>query len=263
MTSTTIETPPKKKKLEIATWIAIVSVVIALASAVVAILAAIFSHQQANAANQQNTINEQQQLLTLTTTIAQQLDQAQPSTSNGQIAWTETLTLNGEAAQVVITKLGGDGVTGVEYDEVARALGTGVDPAKAIAYYQDAVNAPPHDPGTRAEALRGEAALYYQLGQPGAGHYDYMQAVEVYSGNLEMQPFIKGNNIAQSYLVDAQNELNINSCTIASTDITAAKKALSGAGGQNATNGLLLASDIAAYNKQCVSSSTASPASTH
>ena len=131
--STTIETPPKKKKFEIATWIAIVSVVIALASAVVAILAAIFSHQQANAANQQNTINEQQQLLTLTTTIAQQLDQAQPSTSNGQIAWTETLTLNGEAAQVVITKLGGDGVTGVEYDEVARALGTGVDPAKAIA----------------------------------------------------------------------------------------------------------------------------------
>lgn len=238
----TTETPPKKKKRHIATWIA-------LASAGTAIASAIIASQQTNATNQQNTVAEQQQLVGLTTTIVQQLDQAQPSTSGDS----DRLTLEGESAAVVISELHGDGVTDFEYDTVARALDSGAgDTTQAIAYYQDAVDALPHNVGTQASALRGEAVLFYELGQRDKGHEYFMQAVKVYSGHPEMLQYVKDNNIAQSYLADAEYQLNISGCRIASTDINEAEKFLSQAGGPpNATNAPLLTNDQAAYSKGC------------
>lgn len=246
-TNTTTETPPKKKP-KTANWIALASVAIALASAVAATIAAISAHNQVNAANQQNIVAEQQQLVAQTTTIVQDLNQ---STSNGQIMTSE-LTLEGQSAEMVITELHGIGVTGVEYYDVAQALAIGEGyTTDAIPYYHKAVNTPPYDAGTQAEALRGEAILYYNLGEPDTGHEYFMRAVNVYNGHVEMVQFAKDNNIAQSYLLDAQNQLNISGCAIASTDINEAEKFLHQAGGKNDTNAPLLTNDQTAYSKGC------------
>ena len=254
MTNPATEAPPKKKKHHhIATWIA-------LASAVAAVISVFFVYKQVNAANQGNTVAEQQQLVTLTTTIVQQLNQLSASTSSGQIALSDELTLEGQSAETVITELHGIGVTGAEYEEVATALTNGEGyTTEALPYYQKAVNTPPYDVGTQASALRGEAALYYELGQPDTGHEYFMQAVNVFNGNV-MAQYAKDNNIAQSYLADAEydlnfteNHLNFNGCSMAATDIKNAENFLSRAGpGPNATNPEFVTNDQSAYSKDCL-----------
>ncbi len=162
-TTETQQPAPKKKKRHIATWIA-------LASAVVAIIAAIISGEQVNVAEQQNMAAEQQQLVTITTSIAAQFagEQAAENQAAGNLTGTARsvansgadmgiaaqLTADAEAAAVLITNLPGNGVAGIEYIQVARALVAGGDTATAITYYEDAVNAPPHNVPTRADALR-------------------------------------------------------------------------------------------------------------
>jgi tetratricopeptide (TPR) repeat protein len=264
MANTTTQTNPKKKKKKphIATWIA-------SASAVVAIIAAIISYEQVNVASQQNIAAEQQQLVMLTTSIAQQFAQEQATLdqaagtltgaartaalSNAGMGITEQLEADGEAGAVLITNLNGNGVAGVEYATIGRALAAGEDTAQAISYYQDAVDAPPHTAGTRAEALRGEALLYYSLGRSVTGHADMMGAIKAYSGHPELTQFDIDTSIAQSYLLDAQNQLYINGCEIAAADMTAAEKALSPLGGAGETTTIteLYNSDISAYRKLC------------
>ncbi len=100
--------------------------------------------------------------------------------SNAVTGITAELTADAQAAAVLITNLHGDGVAGIEYIEVARALADGSDTAQAITYYNDAVSAPPHDVPTRSDALRNEAALLYALGQNAAGHQDMMLAARVF-----------------------------------------------------------------------------------
>jgi hypothetical protein len=53
--------------------------------------------------------------------------------------------------------------------------------------------------------------------------------------------------------LDAQNQLSINGCEIAATDIAAAEKALSPLGGAGETTTIteLYNSDISAYGKLC------------
>ncbi len=267
-TNPATETPPKKKKRHIALWISLASVVIALASAVTAVISLSVANKQLNTANQQKIAAEQQQLATLTTTIVQQLYQAQTSTSSGQIEMSDMLTLEGQSAEVVITELHGTGVTGAEYDDVAEALVKGEGyTSEAIPYYEKAVNAPPYDVGTQASALRGEAVLYYNLGQPDKGHNDFMQAVRVYNGHV-MALYVEDNNIAQSYLDDAQDQLSFNGfspafsgCGIAYTDMNEAEKFLTQAGpGPNATNPKLLTNDQTVYSKACSHGTSATPA---
>src|SRR3974390_3506577 len=103
------QAPHKKKKLHIATWLA-------LASAVTAVVAAGISARQVNVAAAQNTVAEQVQLVTLTTTIAQQLAQEQASgnqsaASQGLTTLLGPLEIQAEpnASPVVVAELTADG----------------------------------------------------------------------------------------------------------------------------------------------------------
>jgi hypothetical protein len=258
-------TSQKKRKYHAATWISLVA-------AVTAIAAAVISYLQVNVAKEQGIAADQQQLLTLTTTIGQQLAQGaaaetQPSTtpgatsnqakSNAQIVLTTELTSEGEAAAVLISKLHGNGVAGIEYIQAGEALAEGDNIGQALTYFQDAVNAPPHAAGTRADALRSEGVIYYALGRPIIGHNEMMLAVKVYADrSLELTKSSIANSIAQSYLADAAQQVNINSCKIAAADMKAAAKALSpaGASGTNATNTAFILADGLGYLKHCKTS---------
>jgi tetratricopeptide (TPR) repeat protein len=247
--------PHKKKKRHIATWLA-------LASAATAVVAAGISAQQVNVAAAQNTTAEQEQLVTLTTTIAQQLTQEQASgnqsaTNQGlttllgpleiqaesdasPVAVAE-LTADGQAAAVLISSLHGTGVAGIEYVEVANALAAGGDMAQAIIFYKDAVNAPPGDVVTRANALRNEAAIYYSLGQNATAHQDMMHAARLFTGHVVLAQSLIERSIAQAYLADTYYQILIKGCRVALADVQAAAKALGGLGLNSSNDASLMA----------------------
>jgi tetratricopeptide (TPR) repeat protein len=247
--------PHKKKKLNIATWLA-------LASAVTAIVAAGISAEQINVATAQNTAAEQEQLVTLTTTIAQQLAQEQASgnqsaTSQGLTTLlgplqiqaeskaspvvVAELTADGQAAAVLINSLHGTGVAGIEYVEVANALSAGGDMAQAITFYNDAVNAPPGDVVTRANALRNEAAIYYSLGQNATAHQDMMDAARLFTGHVVLAQSLIERSIAQAYLADTYYQILIKGCRVAIADVRAAAQALAGLGRNSPSDASLVA----------------------
>jgi tetratricopeptide (TPR) repeat protein len=245
-------------------WIALGSAAGAIAAAVVAIF-------QVHVASAQNAAAEQQELLTLTTSIAQQFAQQQATInaaagsltgtarttaiSNASVGIENQLLADGQAAQALITKLNGNGVVGVEYVQVAKALAAGDDTAQAIKYYNDALSAPPYSAVTRADSLRNEGNLYYSLGQPATGHQYMMRAVAVYNGHHELTPYNIDNSIAQSYLYDAQHQLSIKGCKIAAADLAGAEKALAQAGGHTTTNSMLIISDATEAHQYCLGGS--------
>lgn len=130
-------------------------------AAIAAVVAAVYTFWSAHVASEQNIAAEQQQLLTITTSIAGQIADQQSTltqaagaltgtarknaVNNASIGVNDQLTADGEAAQVLITKLGGNGVAGVEYVQAGKALVDGGDIPDAIDDFEDAVNAPPHD----------------------------------------------------------------------------------------------------------------------
>ena len=229
-------------------------------------------------AEQQNMAAEQQQLVTITTSIAAQLAGEQTAEnqaagnltgtarsiaiSNAGMGITAQLTADGEAAAVLINNLHGNGVAGIEYIQVARALADGDDTAGAITYYEDAVNAPPHNVPTRADALRNEAALLYSLGQSATAHQDMMRAVRIYSGPLELTKSDIDNAVAQAYLGDAGYQIEI-SCRVAAADMADAQHAVAplGTNGANAAIQALTGTDETVYQKRCPPVSNSQPSS--
>jgi tetratricopeptide (TPR) repeat protein len=248
----------KKKKRHVATWIA-------LASAATALVAAAISGLQVNLAGKQNTVAEQQQLVNLTSLIGQQFAQQGTSTTgtlkglagtqaaaNATQAEVAQLTVEGQAAAVLIRGLNGDGVAGIEYVDVARALYFSGDTTDAITYYSDAQNAPPYDATTHALALRYLGGVYYQLGQKAVAHRDYMRATKVFSRHsLQTRNYI-ANAIAQAYLADAGYQILIKGCHIAAADMVAAHRAM-GSYTEGAVDLSLQAVDTKAYPLQCAS----------
>jgi hypothetical protein len=252
----------KKKKLHFATWIA-------LASAAAAIVAAIISASSVNVAKAQNIAAEQQQLVTITVAIEQDFTGQQAAEeqaagdltgaarsaamANADLAIVAETEADAQAAAVLIGNLHGDGVAGIEYITVARALANYGDTALAIIYYKDAVNASLYDVPTRADALRFEGALYYSLGQDASGHRDMMSAAQAYGGHPELTKNLIDNSIAQAYLADANYQIYAMGCRTAATDIANAKRAVAPLG----TNGAQLdiqaleSEDAVAYSSKC------------
>jgi len=258
--------PVKKKKLHLATWIA-------LASALAAVIAAFISSSSVNVAKAQNTAAEQQQLVAITIAIEQAFsgeraaeDEAAGnqtgvarSTVVAQVdqAVVAETTADAQAAAVLINDLHGQGVAGIEYITVARALANYGDTALAITYYQDAVAASRHDVPTRANALRFEASLYYSLGQDAIGHQDMIAAARVYGGHPELTKSLIYNSIAQAYLGDAGYQILANGCQTAATDMANAKRAIAqfGTNGANLTDQALENEDATAFRSKCSSTS--------
>ena len=246
--------------------------VIALAAAIGALVAAGYAGWSVHVASQANIASEQQQLLTLSTNIAEQfanhqtmLNQAAAgltgsaraaALATADVGWAAQISAEGETAQVLITKLRGDGVAGVEYIQVGRALASAGDNADALAYFQAAVTAPPHAEVTITSAWRNAGNLEYILGHAAAGHKDLMSAVEVFSGHHPYtSKFDRANDVAQSYYYDAQRQLTtINGCAVASTDMTAGNHALAAAGGIGSAKSVVTSlydNDQSLYETHC------------
>ena len=258
---------PPKKKWHAATWIA-------LASAATAIIAAAISFNQVNVAGEQNTVTEQTQLVALTTTITSQLAQAQASgnqSGNQSAASNLTqvtgeanavqgvvaeLSAEGQAAAVLIKSLHGNGVAGIEYVQAARALQTGGEEAQAITFYKDAIAVSRADVGTRGDAWRFMASLYYSLGQNVTGHRDMMTAARIFMGRVELTHSLIEESIAQAYLGDAYYQLLNDSCHVAITDLEAALRAVDASGLKSSsadpTLFALADQDTAAAHTKCI-----------
>jgi tetratricopeptide (TPR) repeat protein len=219
----------KKKDKHTSTWVAVVS-------ALAAIAALVISGWQVHLASKQNTVAEQEQLLKLTTDIAEQLAQEQTTTNQVTAAngtalsdkLVSNLMVEGQAGTVLIDDLKDSGVAAFEYIEVARALFYGGNAARAITYYQAALEAPPRNAVTRASALRYLGILYYQVDQPRIGHQTLMRAAKVFSEErlVANRSYIV-NSIAQAYVVDAYHQLApYKGCSTARDDMRAARKAM-------------------------------------
>lgn len=250
---------PERRPIDWIAWI----------GAAAAIAAAAYAGWNAHVASQENIVAEQQQLLTLTVSIAQQFaDQQQTvsqaegqltgtarssAQSSAQVGITNQLGADGEAAAVLIGDLRGNGVAGVEYVQAAKALVVAGDISEALAFYQDALAAPPHAPDTLANALRGEGSVYYGLGRPTLGRQYMMRAVRVYAGHPELTASDIENSVAQSYLYDAEYQLGRKNCTIAENDLRAALPELTrlGASGEDAPVSELVGVDTPALKQIC------------
>lgn len=246
---------------------------IALVSAIAAVFAAGYTFLNAHVASEQNIAAEQQQLLTITTSIAAQIANQQSTITQAAGSLTgaartdaidtasvgigNQLTADGEAAQVLIAKLRGNGVAGVEYVQVGKALANyGGDTTDAIDDFEAAVNAPPHAPDTQANALRNEGTLRYTLGEYAAAHQDMMRSISMYAGNPQLTQEDIRNSIALSYLIDAEYQIPPppGGCHTAAVDLQDAKQELAplGSGGEDLENAELITSDMSAYRPKCI-----------
>ena len=205
----------EQKERHVSTWIAI-------ASALTAVVAALISGFQVNLAGREHADTERQQLVSLTTLIAQQLAQLTDSNETTMVA---KLTVEGQAGAVLIRDLHGDRVAGTEYTQIGRALEMSGYTADALTYYKDAVNVSRHEAATHAEALRYLGLAYYSLPRPELAHQAFMQAVKVYNGHLVEAPEVINNSIAQAYLLDAEGQLDY-SCRTAQTELKVAQNTI-------------------------------------
>lgn len=265
VSSDAVRTQRPKKDNRVSMWIALLSAAGAVAAAVVASV-------QVHVASQQNVLSVDQQLLQLTTSIAQQydektitVDQAAGALSGSartsalsaaDIAWTDQLLADGEAGAVLISYLNGRGtVAPIEYAEVANALAIGQDVPAAIEYYRDAVNASQGTPLAQADALRSEAILYYNLGEVATGHTFMMKAASVYKGNsLTKVEIIYG--VGLTLAADAWHEMQASNCKVGLAEWIAASKRLASVATGDSTSNAYLSTDNTSYEKYCVSGST-------
>jgi hypothetical protein len=235
----------------------------------VAIIAAYISGSSVKVAESQNVAADQQQLVSITIAIeqafsGQRLAEEQAGANltgtaksaaiaDADLAIVTETAADAEAAATIINHLHGNGVAGIEYVTVARALANYGNTPLAITYFNDAINASLNDVPVRADALRYEAGLYYSLGQSALGHQDLISAAQVYNGQLEINKGLKGNSIAQAYLVDAGYQITIGGCRVAASDLLDAEHSLTplGVGGANLTVQTLTSADVTAYHKRC------------
>lgn len=216
-----------------ATWVALVSALVATAALGLAAW-------QGHIHTREHIEAEQQQLVTLTTQIAEQFAQKtaatnkQISTPTGKVAQSNKvaeivakLTVEGQAGAVLIDELKGEKVAGMEYIEVAEALEEGGDYARALTYANTAFNAAPDDAETRATALRALAKIHYFLGRNATAHQDLMRAVKVYPKDVVEPRSYMANSIAQAYLTDAYYQvLYVRDCQSAKDDKSAAQNSI-------------------------------------
>jgi tetratricopeptide (TPR) repeat protein len=191
-------------------------------SAATAIAAAVLSGLQVNLASTEHAQAERQQLVRLTTLIAGQFATLTDSNVTTVIA---DLTVESQSGVELIRDLHGDGVTGTEYVQVARALEEPGYVVEAITYFKEAVKASRHDVVTRAEALRWLGLAYYSLHRSEIAHQALIQAAKAFSGPMVTPPDYKANFIAQAYLLDADKQIDF-SCRTAHAEFKHAQQVI-------------------------------------
>jgi len=201
------------------TWVALVSAVVAVAALL----------WQGHVSSRERIADERQQLVALTTQIAEQIAKEQTVADTAlSSALVAKLTVEGQAGVVLLDDLDDNGVAGYEYIEVARALEISGDKADAIEYYERALHAQPQNAVTRAIALRYRGLLYYDVGRFVDAHQDMMGAAGVFSEHLLETPYYIANSVARAYVMDAYYQLQppLKSCSTAWDDMDRAVRAL-------------------------------------
>jgi hypothetical protein len=234
-----------------------------LVTAVAGTFAALYAHGQIAAADEQKVAAQQQELLTVVVDIEQEPAAEKRATAplkgtlllDTQVQFQDELTSYAEAAQLIIGNLAPQQVSSFEYVQVGKALaGTGSN-FQALRYFGRAVTAHGATPDSRAAALRNEAGLRYSLGETGLGHQENMQAVRAFSRYPDLSRTDAGNNMAQSYLVDAPAEVAAHNCPIALADRVAAARVLGTLPDRKHTeatlNQVLTMEDATSYRKSC------------
>ena len=203
----------------------------------IALLSAGASAYLANKANglaeQQAVVAERQQLISLVANIAQvPATVAQESVTfkgdpaafhNAEVGTQLTELADSEEAVNIIGLLHHNGVTAVEYYYVAVGLQAGGSDAEALRLLGIAATLPA-DPRTRANILRTEAQIFYQLGRVSKAEHDINLAKQAFAVP-DVTSEEKSSNIAYTELFDAQYQAQI-SCSTAQAEVTAAIKIL-------------------------------------
>lgn len=211
---------------------------VALAAAIVAIVAAVYSASQVAQAKQQNTVSEQQALVSLVSTIAQDpvtIDEENAvgslATSNSALLGTDFTELtDSEEAVVLIHLLHGNGVTAIEYYETGIGLEAASESDKRAMqmFVLAAAEAPKDlDPRTLSNAWLAAALLEYHAGDSAKYHSDLSEAEKAFSQKLGASTEESNRNVAYLSLVDASLKAGAH-CQAALAEMKAAKSLISG-----------------------------------
>jgi hypothetical protein len=184
-------------------------------------------------AEQQAVVGERQQLVSLVASIAQvPATIAQESVTfrgdptafhNAEVGTQLTELADSEEAVNIIGLLHHNGVTAVEYYYVAVGLQAGGSDAEALRLLAIAATLPA-DPRTRANILRTEAQVFYQLGRVSKAEQDIILAKQAFAvPDVTSEEY--SSNIAHTELFDAHYQAQIN-CLTAQAEVAAAKKLL-------------------------------------
>jgi hypothetical protein len=183
--------------------------------------------------SQQNTVNEEQELVTLVGDIAQEpatvsqesvtFNHEPGAFNNAKVGSQLTELAEGEESANLIDRLRGTGVvTALEYYETGLGLLAADSDARALSFFARAAT-PQADPRTHANALRSEAILLYQLGKVAVAERDDAKAEAVFEGLREVPPSAQADNIATSFLTDAGYQASID-CATALSELYRAEK---------------------------------------
>jgi hypothetical protein len=200
---------------------------------IISIIAAAFSYSQVNAARQQNVLNEREELITFVADIAQEpqnLDQesatfiANPAALRAAQSGTQTTELvESEEAANLVRLLNGNGVTALEYLEIAVGLEAGQSDFQALHFLGIAASIKNTDPRTQASILHAEATIFYSLG----GSYypraerDDARSETVYENAPDGTFANRQSNLAFSELFDAYYQATISCPTALKEEICA------------------------------------------
>lgn len=240
--------------------------VITLIAALAAVASALYAYGQERVTKQQDVIAEQQQLLTLVSAIIQepsQLLQAEQSLKGSalvdvDVQYESELVANCEAAVNLVNTLNGQGVTGIEYVQIAEGL-RGTDNLTALAYLAHGAKIA-LDPNTRVDALRAAANILYQLGgaqNDKLAHQDMLTALSAFDGKEDFTTDAENSNIV-TYLIDADKQIKLKQCSTAAQEIRNANSLIRSLGSAAGIPGIvrnnqLLQQDQLELNQRCMS----------
>jgi tetratricopeptide (TPR) repeat protein len=229
---TDITGEPGKKRTSSKPWYKHPSTLIALGALIIALVSAGTSIIQVNTAKQQNIADEQQELVTLVTDIAndpatvaeQSLTLQNNPTAVSQAAnGAEYAELaDSEEAANLISLLNGNGVTATDYYETALGLQPSDSYAQALKFLNTAVGLP-SDPRTHASILRYEAEIYYNLGAVSKAERSDALAEQAFNNAPDVTKANQENNVADTEFFDAWYQAAI-SCSTALAEMSAAEE---------------------------------------
>jgi hypothetical protein len=218
---------------------------VALIAALAATASAIYAYSQVQVVRQQNITAEQEQLLSLVIAIEQEPAHQSQATlnltgnqlTNTSVQYQNEVVADGEAGAQLIRSLNGQGVSSIEFTQIALALEDSADNSLALTYFARASSIA-GDPDSLASALRDEAILRYQLGgyeNKLKAHQEMLRSVQAYStGDITKTEFEQ--NASLSYLQDAEYQMPAKGCDIARTDLNNAAAEIRLAGPRLATS---------------------------